>query len=161
MHRSFTRRRRRRTRTHLVLPSKPAKHDILNLVMSAARRSFRCQQPASAIEFKHSTRPVDEVKKDPNYVHIVEVGPRDGLQNEKRVIPPEVKIELIERLARAGMQTIEVGSFVSPKWVPQVRVPTPPTAQHGFTAYRWTAPRTSSPRCDASPGAITPCSFPT
>ena len=55
-----------------------------------------------------------------NYVNIVEVGPRDGLQNEKSVIPPEVKVELINRLARAGMKTIEAGSFVSPKWVPQV-----------------------------------------
>ncbi|KAI0088325.1 aldolase [Irpex rosettiformis] len=60
------------------------------------------------------------VKKDPNYVKIVEVGPRDGLQNEKSVIPPEVKIDLINRLNKAGMTTIEAGSFVSPKWVPQM-----------------------------------------
>ncbi|GJE98715.1 hydroxymethylglutaryl-CoA lyase [Phanerochaete sordida] len=53
-------------------------------------------------------------------VKIVEVGPRDGLQNEKSVIPPEVKIELINRLNRAGLTTIEAGSFVSPKWVPQM-----------------------------------------
>lgn len=57
----------------------------------------------------------------PNFVNIVEVGPRDGLQNEKGVIPPELKIELINRLGRAGLKTIESGSFVSPKWVPQVR----------------------------------------
>ncbi|PSR72149.1 hypothetical protein PHLCEN_2v11997 [Hermanssonia centrifuga] len=57
---------------------------------------------------------------DANYVNIVEVGPRDGLQNEKAVIPPEVKIQLVERLAKAGMKTIESGSFVSPKWVPQM-----------------------------------------
>lgn len=56
----------------------------------------------------------------PNHVNIVEVGPRDGLQNEKGVIPPEVKVELINRLGRAGLKTIESGSFVSPKWVPQV-----------------------------------------
>ncbi|KAI0080471.1 aldolase [Panus rudis PR-1116 ss-1] len=55
-----------------------------------------------------------------NHVTIVEVGPRDGLQNEKSVIPPEVEIELIERLGRAGMTHIEAGSFVSPKWVPQM-----------------------------------------
>ena len=55
-----------------------------------------------------------------NYVNIVEVGPRDGLQNEKSVILPEVKVELINRLGRAGLKTIEAGSFVSPKWVPQV-----------------------------------------
>jgi len=53
-------------------------------------------------------------------VRIVEVGPRDGLQNEKTSIPPETKIELINRLAGTGLDTIEAGSFVHPKWVPQV-----------------------------------------
>lgn len=55
-----------------------------------------------------------------DHVRIVEVGPRDGLQNEKTAIPPETKIELINRLARTGLQTIEAGSFVHPKWVPQM-----------------------------------------
>lgn len=55
-----------------------------------------------------------------NRVRLVEVGPRDGLQNEARAIPLATKIELIERLAAAGLTTIEAGSFVSPKWVPQV-----------------------------------------
>ena len=50
----------------------------------------------------------------------MEVGPRDGLQNEKKAIPPTTKIELINRLANAGLTRIEAGSFVSPKWVPQV-----------------------------------------
>ena len=53
-------------------------------------------------------------------VRIVEVGPRDGLQNESAVIPPEVKVELMNRLTEAGTEIIEAGSFVSPKWVPQV-----------------------------------------
>ncbi|KAG7095550.1 hypothetical protein E1B28_006287 [Marasmius oreades] len=53
-------------------------------------------------------------------VNIVEVGPRDGLQNEKGVIPVSVKVELINRLSLAGCQNIETGSFVSPKWVPQM-----------------------------------------
>lgn len=54
-------------------------------------------------------------------VRIVEVGPRDGLQNEKAaIIPVEVKVELIDRLTRAGVMTVEAGSFVSPKWVPQM-----------------------------------------
>lgn len=53
-------------------------------------------------------------------INIVEVGPRDGLQNEKGSVPVNVKVELINRLARAGMRIIEAGSFVSPKWVPQV-----------------------------------------
>lgn len=48
------------------------------------------------------------------------MGPRDGLQNEKLAIPLATKIELIERLAKTGLTTIEAGSFVSPKWVPQV-----------------------------------------
>ncbi|EPQ51962.1 aldolase [Gloeophyllum trabeum ATCC 11539] len=61
-----------------------------------------------------------ESKRDPNVVRIVEVGPRDGLQNEKGVVPAEVKVELINRLGRAGMRIIEAGSFVSPKWVPQM-----------------------------------------
>ena len=57
-------------------------------------------------------------------VKIVEVGPRDGLQNEKKTIPLTTKIELIERLAKTGLMDIEAGSFVAPKWVPQVRYPT-------------------------------------
>lgn len=51
---------------------------------------------------------------------LVEVGPRDGLQNEKVAISLETKLELIERLARTGVSAIEAGSFVAPKWVPQV-----------------------------------------
>jgi hydroxymethylglutaryl-CoA lyase len=53
-------------------------------------------------------------------VRIVEVGPRDGLQNEKQNVATAVKLELIERLATAGLRDIEVTSFVSPKWVPQM-----------------------------------------
>ncbi len=56
----------------------------------------------------------------PAKVKIVEVGPRDGLQNEKQVVPTEIKIELIERLADAGLRAIEATSFVSPRWVPQM-----------------------------------------
>lgn len=56
----------------------------------------------------------------PAHVKIVEVGPRDGLQNEAQVVPTEIKIELIERLAEAGLRVIEATSFVSPKWVPQM-----------------------------------------
>ena len=56
----------------------------------------------------------------PNKVKIVEVAPRDGLQNEKQFIPTEVKVELINRLSTAGFANIETTSFVSPKWVPQM-----------------------------------------
>ena len=57
----------------------------------------------------------------PQQVRIVEVGPRDGLQNEPGpIIPTEIKVELIDRLAAAGIRHIEAASFVSPKWVPQM-----------------------------------------
>ena len=56
----------------------------------------------------------------PLAVKIVEVGPRDGLQNEKETIPAEIKVELVNRLSAAGFANIEAASFVSPKWVPQM-----------------------------------------
>ena len=56
----------------------------------------------------------------PNFVKLVDVGPRDGLQNEKQTVPAEVKIALVQRLQDAGLKEIEVTSFVSPKWVPQM-----------------------------------------
>jgi hydroxymethylglutaryl-CoA lyase len=56
----------------------------------------------------------------PKQVRIVEVGPRDGLQNEKVELPTKVKLELIERLADAGLPAVEATAFVSPKWVPQM-----------------------------------------
>ena len=58
--------------------------------------------------------------KLPSKVKLVEVGPRDGLQNEKRFVPTEVKVALVHRLQDAGLKEIEVTSFVSPKWVPQM-----------------------------------------
>ncbi|TSA09590.1 MAG: hydroxymethylglutaryl-CoA lyase [Comamonadaceae bacterium] len=56
----------------------------------------------------------------PTRVKLVDVGPRDGLQNEKLPVPAAVKIELVHRLQAAGLKEIEVTSFVSPKWVPQM-----------------------------------------
>jgi hydroxymethylglutaryl-CoA lyase len=56
----------------------------------------------------------------PSEVSVYEVGPRDGLQNESATVPVAVKAEFITRLAAAGLQTIEVTSFVSPRWVPQL-----------------------------------------
>jgi len=56
----------------------------------------------------------------PKRVRIVEVGPRDGLQNEKGEVPTAVKLELIERLADAGLSAVEATAFVSPKWIPQM-----------------------------------------
>lgn len=56
----------------------------------------------------------------PSRVKIVEVGPRDGLQNEKEFIPTDIKVELVNRLSHAGFVNVEAASFVSPKWVPQM-----------------------------------------
>ena len=62
--------------------------------------------------------------KHPNpphpFVKIVEVGPRDGLQNEKEILSLENKKCLIDKLSDAGLPAIEVGAFVSPKWIPQM-----------------------------------------
>jgi hydroxymethylglutaryl-CoA lyase len=65
----------------------------------------------------------DVVKRNiklPSFVKIVEVGPRDGLQNEKEIIPAQEKVDFINRLSECGYKTIETTSFVSPKWVPQM-----------------------------------------
>jgi isopropylmalate/homocitrate/citramalate synthase len=56
----------------------------------------------------------------PSKVRIFEVGARDGLQNEKQMVPANIKVELIERLVDAGVTAIEAGRYVSPKWVPQM-----------------------------------------
>lgn len=56
----------------------------------------------------------------PERVRVIEMGPRDGLQNEPDPVPVETRVELIERLAAAGLPAVEAGAFVSPKWVPQM-----------------------------------------
>ncbi|MES6050845.1 hydroxymethylglutaryl-CoA lyase, partial [Cutibacterium acnes] len=56
----------------------------------------------------------------PSRVRLIDVGPRDGLQNEAQPVPTEVKVELVHRLQAAGLREIEVTSYVSPKWVPQM-----------------------------------------
>ncbi|KAJ3519802.1 hypothetical protein NM688_g9250 [Phlebia brevispora] len=94
------------------------------LSRSLASRRFNLHRVATvsarSYAVEASSRPDRFANKHPNYVNIVEVGPRDGLQNEKSVIPAEVKMMLIDRLGQAGMKSIEAGSFVNPKWVPQV-----------------------------------------
>ena len=57
----------------------------------------------------------------PQKVKIVEVGPRDGLQNEKENVPTDIKVTLINMLSQTGLKVVEATSFVSPKWVPQVQ----------------------------------------
>ncbi len=67
-----------------------------------------------------STIPTHAGNKTPSYVKIVEVGPRDGLQNERLPVPTQVKVELIDRLSSTGLPVVEATSFVSPAWVPQM-----------------------------------------
>lgn len=85
----------------------------------ASLKAFRCTQSLCRQlcnrTFATSARRLAEE------VRIVEVGPRDGLQNEKNTVPLKTKLELIQRLATTGVRDIEAGSFVAPKWVPQVR----------------------------------------
>ncbi|VVT57287.1 uncharacterized protein SAPINGB_P005643 [Magnusiomyces paraingens] len=63
-------------------------------------------------------RPFSSISQ--NFVKIVDVSPRDGLQNESTIVPTSVKLELIDRLTKANIPSIEITSFVSPKWVPQM-----------------------------------------
>jgi hydroxymethylglutaryl-CoA lyase len=63
---------------------------------------------------------MNPMQRLPAAVTLVEVGPRDGLQNEAMVVPAEAKVELVHRLQAAGLREIEVTSYVSPKWVPQM-----------------------------------------
>jgi hydroxymethylglutaryl-CoA lyase len=71
------------------------------------------------IQYNNICRQFSSSSKD-NFVRIFEVGPRDGLQNEKIQVPTAIKVEFINRLSRTGLKFIEVTSFVSPKWVPQM-----------------------------------------
>ncbi|GAB0133638.1 hypothetical protein EsDP_00002041 [Epichloe bromicola] len=89
----------------------------MTLIRSAVCRA--CQQSRFHLRRGFATASSQQAVPN-NKVKLVEVGPRDGLQNEKKAIPLATKIELIERLARTGVSTIEAGSFVSPKWVPQM-----------------------------------------
>jgi len=107
-----------------------------------ARRLPRCLHHASQRSFSTFPRALAD------HVRIIEVGPRDGLQNEKKSISAETKIELVRRLAKTGLETIEAGSFVHPKWVTQMAasdqvlssiLANPPDAPHAIT-YQWLLP---------------------
>ncbi|KAJ3021026.1 3-hydroxymethyl-3-methylglutaryl-CoA lyase [Thoreauomyces humboldtii] len=85
--------------------------------------SLRLQMGRSIL--KRSTAPVRllqsaSAKHGSDYVKIVEVGPRDGLQNEKTILPAATKIAFVDKLASTGLPVVEATSFVSPKWVPQM-----------------------------------------
>ncbi|PAN15917.1 hypothetical protein PAHAL_3G019900 [Panicum hallii] len=83
----------------------------------------QCRQADSscdAVEVELRDLPRKVMWDLPSFVKIVEVGPRDGLQNEKGNVPTSVKIQLIHKLVAAGLSVVEATSFVSPKWVPQL-----------------------------------------
>ncbi len=73
----------------------------------------------------------------PAHVRIVEVAPRDGLQNEAQALPVDVRVRLIEELVEAGLKTVECGSFVSSKWVPQMADTAAVSAVRAASAWRF------------------------
>lgn len=79
----------------------------------------QCSPLALSYKSRNYSKPASLLSGERD-VRIFEVGPRDGLQDIKEMVPTETKIELIRRLAVAGIQDIEATSFVSPKWVPQL-----------------------------------------
>jgi hydroxymethylglutaryl-CoA lyase len=93
-----------------------ARYALLSRRLLASRPFMR----RTARTFATATASDQQRPSSDRSVKLVEVGPRDGLQNEKKAIPLATKLDLIERLAKTGLTTIEAGSFVSPKWVPQV-----------------------------------------
>ncbi|KAK5690165.1 hypothetical protein LTR97_012353 [Elasticomyces elasticus] len=111
----------------------------MSLRTPAFRRAYRHLSQRS---FINSSRGLAD------HVRIIEVGPRDGLQNEKTSISVETKVELVRRLAGTGLETIEAGSFSHPKWVPQMAasdrvlsstLTNPPASSHPIT-YQWLLP---------------------
>lgn len=94
-------------------PPPPAADKVLPQAKSKARR------PNFVMLQKQHT-PITPPKGYPEFVKIVEVGPRDGLQNERVTLPTGTKVRLIDLLTKAGLKSVEAGAFVSPKWVPQM-----------------------------------------
>lgn len=117
-HRSHDRLRRPLGRTYICDRVRTPYNLTLTAMFSVSTRSVL--QRAGRLSVRPRTYATAAAVRERERVRIVEVGPRDGLQNESAVIPPAVKAELVNRLTKAGMDIIESGSFVSPKWVPQV-----------------------------------------
>lgn len=115
-------RQNHQTTSHRLISSKnvnkPHKQSISNHSRTKTRHITNLSR------HNYSTSPYDSLKEShqqlPRKVTIVEVGPRDGLQNQPQILTDDVKAEFINRLNRTGLQVIEAGSFVSPKWVPQM-----------------------------------------
>jgi len=80
----------------------------------------KCQSSLNERQTLRHVKLTTQLRKLSSYVKIVEVGPRDGLQNEKSIVPTDTKVSLIEQLASCGLSVVEATSFVSPKWVPQM-----------------------------------------
>ena len=102
--------------------------------------------------------------KIPKHVRLVDVGPRDGLQNEQAVVPTDVKVALIDLLSDAGFPAVEATAFVSPKWVPQMadasdvmaRIRRKPGVRYPDRAItRPSTPRAARAAVDGSPGTET------
>ncbi|KQK03835.1 hydroxymethylglutaryl-CoA lyase, mitochondrial isoform X2 [Brachypodium distachyon] len=94
------------------------RHVLYASYLSQNKQNYRCFSSSSDQEWIGiGSRMIHNL---PRFVKIVEVGPRDGLQNEKSTVPTHVKIKLIQRLATSGLSVVEATSFVSPKWVPQL-----------------------------------------
>lgn len=101
-------------------------HRCCLLVISQLRRNFNTSAKSAFSRSDFRWRPLcrnlvtSSSAKNGSTVRIVEVGPRDGLQNISQPVATPVKVELIHRLVEAGVRNIEATSFVSPKWVPQM-----------------------------------------
>ncbi|KAH9314246.1 hypothetical protein KI387_022873, partial [Taxus chinensis] len=106
--------------SHTRLSSSPRRYPFLSSGKHEPwiSEERHCSTLCEKTEIKQLTE--NPLKGIPKFVKVVEVGPRDGLQNEKTTVPTNVKTELIERLAASGLQVVEATSFVSPKWVPQL-----------------------------------------
>ncbi|KAK4581077.1 hypothetical protein RGQ29_024660 [Quercus rubra] len=102
----------RRDMINGVLASVGGNYQALGNARSAL---YSVNRPYSTVEFSNKF-----LRSIPGFVKIVEVGPRDGLQNESNIVPTAVKVELIKMLVSSGLPVVEATSFVSPKWVPQL-----------------------------------------
>lgn len=105
---------------HCLARHGPSSRPFASLLPAAtySKRALSCSASSASISDHDRHAPL--LNGLPSAVKIVEVGPRDGLQNEKDKVPTEVKLGMIRRLADAGLPVVESTSFVSPKWVPQM-----------------------------------------
>jgi len=104
----------------LLQETKTGKMVMMVAVTSRIGRQVLTYRSPQSLSLIHTSVRMLSQTSLPVRVRIVEVGPRDGLQNEKVVVPTPVKVEFISRLASAGLTHVEATSFVSPKWVPQM-----------------------------------------